>query len=133
MRNNFTIPLITVNEDYVSVFSEESHETLVMSGMTLTNRIDAQNLRLRESEAGYKTDFHVAGDPTLIIIQQGCLRITLQNGDQKDFSAGDVFIAKDYLPQSVSFNLKKHGHKAEVIGPEKVKAVHVKLITKSTH
>lgn len=127
MKNSFKIPVITVNNDFVSVFSEETHEQLVMGGMLLTNRIDAQNLRLRESVAGYKTDFHVAGDPTLIIIQQGVLRVTLLNGDFKDFSSGDLFIAKDYLPETISFDPKKHGHKAEVLGDEVLKAVHVKL------
>lgn len=118
---------ITVDNNFVSVFSQEIYERSVRGGMILTDRINAQNLRLRESASGYTTDWHIAGDPTLIIVQQGTLRITLQNGEFKDFHTGDQFIAKDYLPNNISFDLKIHGHKAEVMGQDIFKAVHIKL------
>ena len=93
----------------------------------LSHRIDAQNFRLRESEPGYETDWHLAGDPTLIIIRQGILRITLRNGSYLDFNAGDLFIAADNLPEDLVFDDKKHGHKAMVMGEETLQAVHIKL------
>ena len=127
MAQQFNIPTININEDFISVFSEESHEQVTMGGMILTNRIESQNLRLRESKPGYKSDYHVAGDPTMIIVQQGIMKISLQNGDYKVFKAGDLFIAKDYLPSSIVFDSGIHGHKAEVLGNEVFKAVHVKL------
>tara|TARA_A100000171_G_scaffold52844_1_gene73578 strand:- start:4339 stop:4632 length:294 start_codon:yes stop_codon:yes gene_type:complete len=74
------IPILTVNEDFVTVFSEEDFPQHVRGGMNLTERIDALNLRIRTSEAGYESDWHVAGDPTLILVQSGILRITLLNG-----------------------------------------------------
>ena len=126
-QQQFNIPTITIDEEFISIFSEESHEQITMGGMMLTNRINAQNLRLRESKPGYVSNFHVAGDPTLIIVQQGTLRITLQNGESKDFSSGDLFIAKDYLLDSIDFDPTIHGHKAEVFGNKLFKAVHVKL------
>ena len=125
--STFKIPTIEVNGSFTTIFSEIEHDKLQMGGMLLTDRINALNLRLRESEPGYKTDFHVAGDPTLIIIQQGTLRIELQNGSLKDFSAGDLFIAKDYLPKHIPFDKTVHGHRAEVIGEQPLKAVHIKL------
>ena len=97
--------------------------------MYLTDRIDALNFRIRESEPGYQTNFHVAGDPTLIIIQQGTIKITLQNNQHKDFSAGEMFIAEDFLPESIDFEETIHGHKAEVIGNTPLKAIHLKLGT----
>ncbi len=123
----FRIPTIEVNDSFISVFSEVEHEKLQMGGMLLTNRIDALNFRLRESDPGYRTAFHLAGDPTLIIIQQGTLRITLQNGNHKDFSSGDMFIAKDVLPNGIPFNPTVHGHRADVLGEQPLKAVHIKL------
>ncbi len=123
----FRIPTVDVNDSFVTIFSEVEHDKLQMGGMLLTDRIDAVNFRLRESEPGYKTEFHLAGDPTLIIIQKGTLRITLQNGNHKDFSAGDMFIAKDALPEVIAFDKNIHGHCAEVIGEQPLKAVHIKL------
>ncbi|OEK01113.1 hypothetical protein BFP97_06145 [Roseivirga sp. 4D4] len=123
----FLITTIEVDEDFISVFSEASHPKHNRGGMLLTDRIDALNFRLRESAQGYSTNFHVAGDPTLIIVQQGTLRVSLQNGDSKDFGAGSMFIAKDYLPPEIQFDESIHGHKAEVIGEQPLKAVHIKL------
>lgn len=125
----FQISTIEVDNSFISIFSEVKHEKIQMGGMLLTDRIDALNFRLRESEAGYKTGFHVAGNPTLIIVQQGTLRISLQNGESKDFSAGDMFIAKDYLPKHIPFDKSIHGHRAEVISEQLLKAVHIKLET----
>ena len=104
MSNKFKITTISVDHNFISVFSEESYEQIMRGGMILTDRINAQNLRLRMSEPGYSTDWHVAGDATLIIIQKGTLRITLQNNEYKDFTTGDSFIAKDYLPQEINFS-----------------------------
>ena len=127
MPDLFSIDTIEVNEEGISVFSETDYPKEIRGGMHLTPRIDALNLRLRTSEPGYKTDWHLAGDPTLIIIQQGTLRIGLQNGETRDYKAGDAFIAKDQLPEAITFDPQKHGHRAEVIGHEVLKAVHIKL------
>jgi hypothetical protein len=69
----------------------------------------------------------LSGDPTLIIIQKGILRISLQNGIYKDFKSGDMFIAADNLPENIVFDPKIHGHRAEVLGDETLLAVHIKL------
>lgn len=127
MESSFTVPCITIDTTYQSIFSEETYPKTVRGGMLLTDRIDAQNLRLRESNAGYKANWHVAGDPTLIIVQQGILRITLQDQSFRDFKSGDAFIAKDYLPDGIKFDATIHGHCAEVIGNESLKAIHIKL------
>lgn len=127
MAQQTLLPTVTIDKDFVSVFSEEIYPQHTRGGMVLTDRIEAQNLRLRESASGYQTDWHVAGDPTLIIIQQGTLRITLRSEAFRNFSKGEAFIARDYLPDHISFNPGVHGHKAEVIGNETLLAVHIKL------
>ncbi|GAB5526263.1 MAG: hypothetical protein Roseis2KO_41350 [Roseivirga sp.] len=129
MASSAHIPTITSDKDFISVFSEESYPRHSRGGMILTDRIDAQNLRLRESAPGYQTDWHVAGDATLIIIQQGTLRISLRSGQSMDFTKGDAFIARDYLPEHIDFDNERHGHKAEVLGNEALIAVHIKLGT----
>lgn len=121
--------MITVDEQFRSIFGHHQVLTEVRGGMHLTGRIDAMNFRLRESAPGYETDWHVAGDPTLIAVQKGTIRITLRDGTQKDFTAGDVFIAKDYLPAGEAFDSARHGHKAAVVGDQPFKAIHIKLDT----
>ena len=123
----FITPIIRIDRDHRSVFGETSFEKEVRGGMLLTDRIDAQNFRLRESKPGYEADWHMAGDATLIIVQAGVLRIELRDGSFRDFKAGDQFIAADTLPSGVDFDSEKHGHKALVIGEETLRAVHIKL------
>lgn len=127
MNENYSISTITIDSHFISVFSTSDYPKVRKGGMILTDRISAENLRIRESNEGYKSDWHVAGDPTLIVVTQGRLRITLRNGEFKDFSTGDMFIARDYLPHEVPFNDNIHGHKAEVIGTERFQAIHIKL------
>jgi hypothetical protein len=125
--SEITLTTISVNKDFISVFDREVFPQQLRGGMILTERIDALNFRIRASEAGYKTDWHIAGDPTLIIIQKGTLRINLRNGEYHDFGTGTMFIARDFLPKNIDFDAHKHGHKAEVMGEESLLAVHIKL------
>lgn len=123
----FKIITICCDQSHISVFSENCFEKTARNGMLLSDRIPAQNFRLRESMPGYSTDWHLAGDQTLIIIQKGILRISLQNGIYKDFKSGDMFIAADNLPENIVFDPNIHGHRAEVIGDEPLLALHIKL------
>lgn len=122
-----SIPVLDINSAGISEFLSQDYPLHIRAGMILTDRVNALNLRFRESAVGYVSDWHVAGDPTLIIIQQGCLRIWLRDGASHDFKVGQAFIAKDYLPQGVEFNSTVHGHRAEVVGDEPLQAVHIKL------
>ena len=96
-------------------------------GLFLTEQIGSKNFRIRKSDLGYATDFHLAGDATFIIIQKGNLKIELQNGDFKIFKPGDCFIAQDNLQENIEFDKTIHGHKANVIGNESLQAIHIKL------
>jgi hypothetical protein len=123
----FIINCIYCYENGISYFNEITFKKNDRNGMLLSDRIPAQNFRLRESMPGYSTDWHLSGDPTLIIIQKGILRISLQNGIYKDFKSGDMFIAADNLPENIFFDPNIHGHRAEVFGDETLLAVHIKL------
>lgn len=127
MLKPFIVTTITSNENGISVFSETDFEVHKRGGMFLTEQIASKNFRIRKSDLGYETEFHLSGDPTLIVIFKGTLKIELQNGEFKTFSAGNYFIAKDSLPENVVFDNKIHGHKASVIGNETLEAIHIKL------
>jgi hypothetical protein len=123
----FIINCIYCYENGISYFNEITFKKNDRNGMLLSDRIPGQYFRLRESLPGYSTDWHLSGDPTLIIIQKGILRISLQNGIYKDFKSGDMFIAADNLPENIVFDPNIHGHRAEVFGDETLLAVHIKL------
>ncbi|WP_211236457.1 hypothetical protein [Marinomonas ushuaiensis] len=110
-----------------SVFNDVTYSLENYNGLFITDRMDALNFRHRISEPGYFSSWHVAGDPTLIVIRSGILRITLRNGDYRDFTAGDMFIAQDCLQADEVFNDQVHGHTAELIGDQALSAVHIKL------
>jgi len=110
-----------------STFHETHYSVEDYNGLFITDRINALNFRHRVSEPGYFSSWHVAGDPTLIIVRTGILRITLRNGDYRDFMAGDMFIAQDYLQVNETFDHEIHGHTAELIGKETLFALHIKL------
>jgi len=92
----------------------------------LSDQIGAVNFRLRQSE-GYASDYHVAGDPTLLIVLSGTMRIELPNGEAREFTQGDLYIAEDYLEDGVEFDREIHGHRAQMIGETPYRAVHLKL------
>ncbi|MEP1384184.1 MAG: hypothetical protein ABJK64_10370, partial [Paraglaciecola sp.] len=110
-----------------SKFKDEAISIEDYNGLIISPRITAQNFRHRVSEPGYFTDWHMAGDATMIIIRSGTLSLGLRSGEQRHFSAGDLFIAKDCLQSNEEFNPNIHGHTAEVVGEQSLMAVHIKL------
>lgn len=127
MNQPFIIPTITTNENGISIFSTIDFSVQQRGGLFLTEQISSKNFRIRKSDIGYETDFHLAGDATFIIIQKGSLKIELQNGNFKIFNPGECFIAQDNLPENISFDNSIHGHKASVVGNESLQAIHIKL------
>ncbi|MEO0475326.1 MAG: hypothetical protein AAF085_05030 [Planctomycetota bacterium] len=96
-------------------------------GMLLSTRFGCTSLRMRESKPGYRTDWHVAGETVLIVVQEGILRIGLHGDEPRDFSAGDAFIVADKVPEGETFDPDRHGHTAEVVGEQTLRAIHIKL------
>lgn len=121
-----TVVCIDVNKEFESVFTEKQFDLSAYGGMFISPQQSAVNFRYRMSKAGYQSDWHVAGDPTLIIVQQGTMQISLRNNVCRQFAAGDCFIAADYLPEDMALT-QLHGHKAEVLGDHDFYAIHIKL------
>ena len=121
------IPCVLNNGKGISTFSTKE---IALHGDPIRMLSEQQhciNFRLRHSASNYSSDWHVAGDSTLLVILKGTVRIELRNGDTKDFSAGELFIAEDYLLPDVDFDNAVHGHRAEVVGDEDLSVLHLKL------
>jgi len=110
-----------------SIFDVQEIELSGSRTRMLSERIPALNFRLRTSDQSYSSDWHVAGDPTLLVVLDGAIRIVLRNGEHKDFATGNMFIAQDYLPKNTEFDDSLHGHRAEVIGDKAISVLHLKL------
>ena len=126
MSEIITIPTISNDGRGPSVFSIREIDLSGEMTRQLSGQIDAVNFRLRRS-VGYSADFHIAGDPTLLIVLNGTMLITLPSGESREFTAGDMYIAEDYLAPDVAFEDGVHGHKAQTLGDIPYNAVHVKL------
>lgn len=129
----FIINCIYCYENGISYFNEITFKKNDRNGMLLTDRIPAQNFRLRESMPGYFTDWHLSGDPTLIIIQKGILRISLQNGIYKDFKSGDMFIAADNLPENIFFDPNSQPYFSASFARKSINCSAPKLIKGADH
>ncbi len=123
----FEIPTVSNDGKGASVFAQRSIELHGDEQRMLSEQIQAVNFRLRKSNHHYSADWHIAGDPTLLIMLQGTVRISLRNMRYQDFSAGQLFVAEDYLLPEVVFDNSLHGHRAEVIGTEPISVLHLKL------
>ena len=122
-----TLPTLVTGADGRSVWIEHAWPNEPRGGMALSPRVGCSSLRLRQSEPGYTADWHVAGEPVLIVVRQGTLRIGLQDASHRDFHAGDAFIAADAISDDQSFDDALHGHTAEVVGDALLEAIHIKL------
>lgn len=121
------LPVLLTGDDGRSFWATTHWPIEERSGMFLSPRIGCSSMRLRQSKPGYATDWHVAGDPVLIIVQSGTLRIGLHAGDARDFHPGEAFIAADKLPKCQTFDSTHHGHTAKVVSETTLQAIHIKL------
>ena len=114
-----------------SCFSERAVTLNGDEQRQLSDQIDAVNFRLRTSGEEYASDWHVAGDPTLLIMLSGTIEIELRNGQKKQFSTGGMFIAEDFLQKGAEFDESQHGHRARVVNNESIRVLHLKLNKRS--
>jgi hypothetical protein len=126
LNTSTTIDMITVDKSGRSIFSQVQHPLTDHGGMYISQRQQALNFRHRKSQVGYQSDWHTAGDPTLIIVMQGQITLELRSGQHKTFVAGQQFIAADYIVDNVE-DESVTGHRAFVDGDTPLQAVHIKL------
>ena len=126
-KTTLSYTCVTSDGRNASYFGQSSYDLSGTTERMLTEQNDAVNFRLRTSSASYASGWHVANDPTMLVILSGCIELELRNGETKEFHKGDAFIAQDYLEQGVEFDDEKHGHKAKVLGDEELQVLHLKL------
>lgn len=126
-QKKIEITVVTNNGSGLSVFDKRCIALHGNQMRSLSEQQACENFRLRYSDPEYASGFHVAGDPTLLIMLSGVLRINLRSGESREFAAGEMFIAEDYLDPDVEFNDELHGHSAESISDQALQVLHLKL------
>ncbi len=121
------VPSITSDGYGASYFSHREFELRGDQHRCLSEQIPALNFRLRTSPVGYVSEFHVAGDPTLLIILRGAFVVRLRSGDERVYSAGEMFVAEDFIAREVAQDDEVHGHQGLVTGSLALEALHLKL------
>ena len=127
VQTTMSVVCITNDGDNPSYFGKRDIELNGDDQRVLSEQIPAVNFRLRESPSSYVSGWHVAGDPTLLIILSGSISIELRDGQSKHFTSGDMFVAQDFIAKDKVFDSERHGHRACVLGSEKLVALHLKL------
>lgn len=127
--DNETINITTICNGGTGPSAFSTREVLLSGDeqRRLSEQISSVNFRLRTSNHDYSSGFHVAGDPTLLIVLAGRIRIELRSGEHKDFTSGEMFIAQDYLSDGIEFDDSSHGHRAEVLSDTPISVLHLKL------
>ena len=118
--HKITVPTISNDGQGASFFGARAIDLNGDISRQLSDQIAAVNFRLRRS-IGYSADYHVAGDPTLLIVLGGTMRIELPSGEHRDFSKGDMYIAEDYLAPGTVFVSGKHATARRLSGTHPMK------------
>jgi oxalate decarboxylase/phosphoglucose isomerase-like protein (cupin superfamily) len=92
----------------------------------LTEVFSAEGYQLRHSPVGFRSQFHVTGNPQWVFILSGQMEIGLQDGSSRVFSAGEHFYSADTLPAGASFDPAVHGHWSRQVGEEPLRTLFLK-------
>lgn len=126
-NSQISIPCVSNGGTGPSIFTMREVPLSGLSDRMLSDQIQAINFRLRTSDHNYASGWHVAGDPTLLIVLSGTVRIELRSGESQEFTNGQMFIAQDYLRGDTEYDDSLHGHRAEVVGDSPISVLHLKL------
>ena len=72
--------------------------------------------QLRESPAGFRSQFHCTVTPQWVFILRGTMEIGLQDGSSRSFGPGEHFYSADTLPDGAAFDAAVHGHWSRQVG-----------------
>jgi len=82
--------------------------------------------QLRQSPAGFRSQFHCSPHPQWVFILQGTMVIGLQDGSTRSFGPGQHFHSADLLPEGATFDAKVHGHWSAQSGSEPLQTLFVR-------
>lgn len=82
----------------------------------LSREFAAQELQLRESPVGFRSQMHCTTSPQWLFVLSGAMEIGLADGSSRVFHAGEHFYSADLLPANTLFDPTVHGHWSRQVG-----------------
>jgi hypothetical protein len=82
--------------------------------------------QLRESPVGFRSQFHCTGKPQWVFILKGQMKIGLQDGSYRVFTAGEHFFSADTLPEGDLFDAGIHGHWSAQVGDQPLQTLFIR-------
>jgi hypothetical protein len=92
----------------------------------LSQVFESGGYQLRESPVGFRSQFHCTGKPQWVFILKGQMKIGLQDGGYRVFTAGEHFFSADTLPEGEIFDPGIHGHWSAQLGDEPLQTLFVR-------
>ena len=115
--NTFTKTILFTNEDgYAKFRNEEIPLTEGTPEARLSRVFAAQELQLRKSPVGFRSEMHCTSSPQWLFVLSGAMEIGLADGSTRIFQAGEHFYSADLLPPNTGFDPAIHGHWSRQIG-----------------
>lgn len=94
--------------------------------VSLSRLFAAQELQLRESPVGFRSEMHCTSSPQWLFVLSGTMEIGLADGSTRTFSEGEHFYSVDVLPPKTEFDPKIHGHWSRQVGDKPLVTLFVK-------
>lgn len=117
--SGFKKVILFTDTDGRSRFREEMIElTEGTQQIQLSPTFGSSDCRIRRSPVGYSYGFHCSSRPLWVVILQGQLQISLQDGTSRLFKPGDCLLSANVLPPGAVFDKNVHGHASRQVGPD---------------
>lgn len=108
--------LFTDAQGYAKFRNEDVPLTEGSPEVRLSREFAAQELQLRESPVGFRSEMHCTTSPQWLFVLSGAMEIGLADGSTRVFEAGQHFYSADLLPSKTVFDPEIHGHWSRQLG-----------------
>ena len=108
--------LFTDTDGYAKFRNEDVPLTEGTPEARLSREFAAQELQLRESPVGFRSQMHCTTSPQWLFVLSGAMEIGLADGSTRVFKAGEHFYSADLLPANTLFDSSVHGHWSRQVG-----------------
>jgi hypothetical protein len=124
---NFVQTILFTDTDGRAKFKEEAIPLNSGTPQSMLSQVfESGGFQLRESPVGFRSQFHCTGKPQWVFILKGQMKIGLQDGSYRVFTAGEHFYSADTLPEGDIFDAGIHGHWSAQLGDSPLQTLFVR-------
>jgi hypothetical protein len=124
---NFLQTILFTDLDGRAKFKEEAIALNEGTPQSMLSQVfTSGGYQLRESPVGFRSQFHCTGKPQWVFILKGQMKIGLQDGSYRVFTAGEHFFSADTLPEGDLFDAGIHGHWSAQVGDQALQTLFIR-------